>query len=218
MKIAPSILSCDFSRLGEEIVAVKEGGADWIHVDVMDGHFVPNITIGPVITRGARRSTDLPLDVHLMIENPEDYLQSFAEAGATFMTVHAEVCADLATTVNQIHSLGVKAGVAINPETGLEAIAGVLEELDLLVIMSVNPGFGGQAYIPGSTEKVAEARGLLDEYSSSAELEVDGGVDDTNAAALQAAGASVLVAGSAIYGHPDGPETGVKTIREALLS
>ena len=211
MKIAPSILSCDFSRLGE-------GGADWIHVDVMDGHFVPNITIGPVITRGARCSTELPLDVHLMIETPERYLQSFAEAGATFMTVHVEVCPDLIATVGQIHSLGVKAGVALNPETSLEEIDDVLGELDLLVIMSVNPGFGGQAYIPGSTEKVAQARRLLDRYGSPAELEVDGGVDANNAADLQAAGASVLVAGSAIYGHPEGPGAGVRTIREALLS
>ena len=218
MKIAPSILSCDFSRLGEEIGAVDEGGADWIHVDVMDGHFVPNITIGPVITRGARCSTELPLDVHLMIETPERYLQSFAEAGATFMTVHAEVCPDLIATVGQIHSLGVKAGVALNPETSLEEIDDVLGELDLLVIMSVNPGFGGQAYIPGSTEKVAQARRLLDRYGSPAELEVDGGIDANNAADLQAAGASVLVAGSAIYGHPEGPGAGVRTIREALLS
>ena len=214
MKIAPSILSCDFSRLGEEIGAVNEGGADWIHVDVMDGH----ITIGPVITRGARCSTELPLDVHLMIETPERYLQSFAEAGATFMTVHVEVCPDLIATVGQIHSLGVKAGVALNPETSLEEIDDVLGELDLLVIMSVNPGFGGQAYIPGSTEKVAQARRLLDRYGSPAELEVDGGVDANNAADLQAAGASVLVAGSAIYGHPEGPGAGVRTIREALLS
>ncbi|MEC7739402.1 MAG: ribulose-phosphate 3-epimerase, partial [Gemmatimonadota bacterium] len=188
------------------------------HVDVMDGHFVPNITIGPVITRGARCSTELPLDVHLMIETPERYLQSFAEAGATFMTVHAEVCPDLIATVGQIHSLGVKAGVALNPETSLEEIDDVLGELDLLVIMSVNPGFGGQAYIPGSTEKVAQARRLLDRYGSPAELEVDGGVDANNAADLQAAGASVLVAGSAIYGHPEGPGAGVRTIREALLS
>ena len=195
MKIAPSILSCDFSRLGEEIRAVEAGGADWIHVDVMDGHFVPNITIGPVITKGARCSTDLPLDVHLMIESPEEYLESFVEAGATFITIHVEACRNLTDTLDRIHSLGVKAGVAINPETPLEEIGRVLRQLDLLVIMSVNPGFSGQGYIPGSTEKVAAARSLLDRQNSSAELEVDGGVGASNAADLQSAGASVLVAG-----------------------
>ncbi len=218
MKIAPSILSCDFSRLGEEIRAVEAGGADWIHVDVMDGHFVPNITIGPVITKGARRSTDLPLDVHLMIESPEEYLESFVEAGATFITIHVEACRNLTDTLDRIHSLGVKAGVAINPETPLEEIGRVLRQLDLLVIMSVNPGFGGQGYIPGSTEKVAAARSLLDRQNSSAELEVDGGVGASNAADLQSAGASVLVAGSAVYRHPEGPGAGVRTIREALIS
>lgn len=218
MKIAPSILSCDFSRLGEEIRAVEAGGADWIHVDVMDGHFVPNITIGPVITKGARCSTDLPLDVHLMIESPEEYLESFVEAGATFITIHVEACRNLTDTLDRIHSLGVKAGVAINPETPLEEIGRVLRQLDLLVIMSVNPGFGGQGYIPGSTEKVAAARSLLDRQNSSAELEVDGGVGASNAADLQSAGASVLVAGSAVYRHPEGPGAGVRTIREALIS
>ncbi|MCH2464940.1 MAG: ribulose-phosphate 3-epimerase [Gemmatimonadetes bacterium] len=218
MKIAPSILSCDFSRLGEEIRAVEAGGADWIHVDVMDGHFVPNITIGPVITKGARRSTDLPLDVHLMIESPEEYLESFVEAGATFITIHVEACRNLTDTLDRIHSLGVKAGVAINPETPLEEIGRVLRQLDLLVIMSVNPGFSGQGYIPGSTEKVAAARSLLDRQNSSAELEVDGGVGASNAADLQSAGASVLVAGSAVYRHPEGPGAGVRTIREALIS
>ena len=218
MKIAPSILSCDFSRLGEEIRAVEAGGADWIHVDVMDGHFVPNITIGPVITKGARCSTDLPLDVHLMIESPEEYLESFVEAGATFITIHVEACRNLTDTLDRIHSLGVKAGVAINPEPPLEEIGRVLRQLDLLVIMSVNPGFSGQGYIPGSTEKVAAARSLLDRQNSSAELEVDGGVGASNAADLQSAGASVLVAGSAVYRHPEGPGAGVRTIREALIS
>ena len=217
MKIAPSILSCDFSRLGQEIGLVADGGADWIHVDVMDGHFVPNITIGPVVTRGARSATTLPLDVHLMIETPERYLKSFAEAGATFITVHAEACPNLIGTVKEIHELGVKAGVALNPESDLVEIADVIERLDLLVIMSVNPGFGGQAYIPASTEKVAAARSLLDKYHSRAELEVDGGVDEGNAAGLQEAGASVLVAGSAVYQHPEGPGAGVQAIRNALV-
>ena len=216
MKIAPSILSCDFARLADEIRAAEEGGADWIHVDVMDGHFVPNITIGPVITAGARRSTGLPLDVHLMIEEPERYLEVFVTAGADYVTVHAEACSDLGGTAERIRSLGARPGVALNPATPLEAVSDVVPALDLLVIMSVKPGFGGQVYIPGSTAKVAEARALLDRLGSSAELEVDGGVDAANAAEIQAAGASVLVAGSAVYGHPEGAGRGVRTIRAAL--
>jgi ribulose-phosphate 3-epimerase len=213
MKIAPSILSCDFGRLAEEIRAVESGGADWIHVDVMDGHFVPNISIGPVITAAARRSTQLPLDVHLMIEAPERYLEAFARAGASGLTVHQEVCADLANTLARIRSLGVKAGVAVNPATPLESIRDVLTEVDLLLVMSVNPGFGGQAYIASSTEKVRRARQLLDALGSSAELEVDGGVDARNAGDLARAGATVLVAGSAVYHHPEGAARGVEAIR-----
>jgi ribulose-phosphate 3-epimerase len=213
MKIAPSILSCDFGRLAEEIHAVESGGADWIHVDVMDGHFVPNISIGPVITAAARRSTDLPLDVHLMIDAPERYLEAFAKAGASVLTVHQEVCPDLANTVASIHALGVKAGVALNPATPLEPIRDVLTEIDLLLVMSVNPGFGGQAYIASSTEKVRRARRLLDALGSSAELEVDGGVDARNAGELVRAGATVLVAGSAVYHHPEGAARGVEAIR-----
>jgi ribulose-phosphate 3-epimerase len=214
-KIAPSILSCDFAKLADEIRAVEAGGADWIHVDVMDGHFVPNITIGPVIAAAARRSTALPLDVHLMIEAPEKYLQAFAEAGASVLTVHQEVCADLASTVSRIRALGVKAGVAVNPATSLETVRHVLPDLDLLLVMSVNPGFGGQAYIPTSTDKVRRARVLLDEMGSSAELEVDGGVDAGNAGELARAGATVLVAGSAIYRHPEGASRGVEAIRRS---
>jgi ribulose-phosphate 3-epimerase len=214
-KIAPSILSCDFAKLADEIRAVEAGGADWIHVDVMDGHFVPNITIGPVIAAAARRSTALPLDVHLMIEAPEKYLQAFAEAGASVLTVHQEVCADLASTVSRIRALGVKAGVAVNPATSLETVRHVLPDLDLLLVMSVNPGFGGQAYIPTSTDKLRRARVLLDEMGSSAELEVDGGVDAGNAGELARAGATVLVAGSAIYRHPEGASRGVEAIRRS---
>jgi ribulose-phosphate 3-epimerase len=214
-KIAPSILSCDFSRLAEEIRAVEAGGADWIHVDVMDGHFVPNITIGPVITEGARRSTRLPLDVHLMIERPERYLEAFAKAGADFLTVHHETCPDLAGTVARIHELGVKAGVAVNPATSLDAVRHVLADLDLLVIMSVNPGFGGQSYIPTSTEKVGVARRMLDEAGSRAELEVDGGIDTGNAGMVAAMGATVLVAGSAVYRHAAGAAEGVRAVRRS---
>ena len=216
VKIAPSILSCDFSRLAEEIRAAEAGGADWVHVDVMDGHFVPNITIGPVITAAARRSTDLPLDVHLMIEQPERYLEVFAKAGADVLTVHQEVCPDLPRTVERIKALGVRAGVAVNPATALESIRHVASDLDLLLVMSVNPGFGGQAYIEGSTEKIARARRLLDEIGSEAELEVDGGVDAGNAAEVVGAGATVVVAGSAVYGHPGGASEGVRAIRRSL--
>jgi ribulose-phosphate 3-epimerase len=216
MKIAPSILSADFSRLGEEIRAVEEGGADWIHIDVMDGHFVPNITIGPVVTRGARRATDLPLDVHLMIEEPDRYLEAFVEAGAHVVTVHQEACRHLHRTLARIRELGARAGVALNPATPLESVRDVLADLDLLLVMSVNPGFGGQRFIPGSAERVRRARALLDEIGSSAELEVDGGVDAGNAAELVRAGATVLVAGSAVYAHPAGAAAGVRAIREAL--
>ena len=216
MKIAPSILSCDFSRLADEIQAVEAGGADWIHIDVMDGHFVPNITIGPVITEGARRATTLPLDVHLMIEQPDRYLEAFASAGADIITVHQEACRHLHRTVERIHQLDVRAGVAINPATPVEAVREVLPLVDLLLVMSVNPGFGGQSYIPSSSDKLRRARALLDEIDSTAELEVDGGVDAGNAAAIAQAGASVLVAGSAVYCHADGPAAGVRAIRNAL--
>ena len=216
MKIAPSILSCDFGRLAEEIQAVEAGGADWIHVDVMDGHFVPNITIGPIITEGARRATDLPLDVHLMIENPDRYLEAFASAGADILTVHQEACPRLHRTLGKIRELGMRAGVAVNPATPLEAVREVLVDIDLLVIMSVNPGFGGQSFIPGTSDKLRRARAMLVDAGSSAELEVDGGVDSSNAAAIAAAGASVLVAGSAVYGYEGGAAAGVRAIREAV--
>ena len=216
MKIAPSILSCDFSRLADEIQTVESGGADWIHVDVMDGHFVPNITIGPIITAGARKATDLPIDVHLMIEQPDRYLEAFVDAGADWLTVHAEACTHLHRTVQRIRELGARAGVAINPATPLASLTDVVPYIDLLLVMSVNPGFGGQSYISTSTTKVRDARTLLDEIGSTAELEVDGGVDAGNVGELQAAGASVVVAGSAVYGHVDGAAAGVRLIRDAL--
>ena len=216
MKIAPSILSCDFSRLADEIQTVESGGADWIHVDVMDGHFVPNITIGPIITAGARKATDLPLDVHLMIEQPDRYLEAFVDAGADWLTVHAEACTHLHRTVQRIRELGARAGVAINPATPLASLTDVVPYIDLLLVMSVNPGFGGQSYISASTAKVRDARTLLDEMGSTAELEVDGGVDAGNVGELQAAGASVVVGGSAVYGHVDGAAAGVRLIRDAL--
>ena len=215
-RIAPSILSADFGRLAEEIAAVEAGGADWIHVDVMDGHFVPNITIGPVVTEGARRATDLPLDVHLMIEEPDRYLEAFVAAGASVLTVHQEACRHLHRTLTHIRELGAKAGVALNPATPLASVQDVLPQIDLLLVMSVNPGFGGQSYIEASTEKVRSARAMLDEVGSDALIEIDGGVDAGNAAAIASAGADVLVAGSAVYGHPEGPAQGVRAIRGAL--
>tara|TARA_Y100001970_G_scaffold293694_1_gene442415 strand:+ start:2580 stop:3236 length:657 start_codon:yes stop_codon:yes gene_type:complete len=215
MKIAPSILSADFARLSDEIEVIEEGGAEWVHVDVMDGHFVPNITIGPLIVDAARRSTNLPLDVHLMIENPDHYLEAFVQAGADIVTVHQEACTHLHRTIQKIHELGAKAGVALNPGTSLETIRDVLPYLDLLLVMSVNPGFGGQSYIEESTAKLGRARAMLDEVGSDAELEVDGGVGVSNVEEIVSAGASVVVAGSAVYGHPDGAAAGVRAIRSA---
>ncbi len=216
MRIAPSVLSCDFGRLADEIAAAEKGGADWIHVDVMDGHFVPNLTVGPLITRAARRATKLPLDVHLMIEAPDRYLGAFADAGADLLTVHQEACPHLHRTLQSIRELGVRAGVALNPGTPLDSVLDVLTGADLLLVMSVNPGFGGQAYIPASAGKVRRARELLDGAGSDAELEVDGGVDPGNVAELAAAGATVLVAGSAVYGHPAGAQAGIRALRTAL--
>ncbi|MDZ7780009.1 MAG: ribulose-phosphate 3-epimerase [Gemmatimonadota bacterium] len=213
MKIAPSILSSDFGRLADEVGAAEDGGADWIHVDVMDGHFVPNLTIGPVVVAGARAATTLPLDVHLMIEDPDRYLEAFVEAGADVLTVHAEACTHLHRTLQRIRQLGVKAGVALNPATPLGAVEEVAEDIDLLLVMSVNPGFGGQAFIPRSIDKVTRARRMLEAAQSTAYVEVDGGVDASNAGALVRAGASVLVAGSAVYGHAQGPAAGIQAIR-----
>ena len=215
MKIAPSILSADFARLSDEIGGIEEGGAEWVHVDVMDGHFVPNITIGPLIVDAARRSTNLPLDVHLMIKNPDHYVEAFVKAGADIVTVHQEACTHLHRTIQKIHELGAKAGVALTPGPSLEAIRDVLPYLDLLLVMSVNPGFGGQSYIEASTAKLGRARAMLDEVGSDAELEVDGGVGVSNVEEIVNAGASVVVAGSAVYGHPDGAAAGVRAIRSA---
>ncbi len=203
IKIAPSILSADFARLGEEIKAVEAAGADVIHVDVMDGHFVPNITIGPLIVEAARRSTKLPLDVHLMIENPERYVADFAKAGADYLVVHAETGYHLHRLVQSIKELKVKAGVSLNPATPLSALDHILPDLDLVLIMSVNPGFGGQSYIPSATPKIKALRKRIDELGLKVEIEVDGGVKPGNAAEIIAAGADILVAGSAVYGTKD---------------
>ncbi|WP_229752922.1 ribulose-phosphate 3-epimerase [Deinococcus aerophilus] len=213
MKLAPSILSCDFTRLGEELSAIA--GADWAHVDVMDGAFVPNISFGMPILAAARRASNLPMDVHLMIERPERYLKEFAAAGADSLTVHVEATPHVHRAVQQIRELGKRAGVTLNPGTPLEAVRPVLGDVDLVLVMSVNPGFGGQKFIPHSLERIRTLRRWLDELGSEAELQVDGGVSPTNARAVVAAGASVLVAGSAVYGR-DGAQAGLERLREAL--
>lgn len=202
-KIAPSILSADFARLGDEIRAVAAGGADYIHVDVMDGHFVPNITIGPLVVEAARRVTDLPLDVHLMIENPDCYIPEFAKAGADIIVVHAEATRHLHRSLQLIKSLGKKAGVSLNPATPLSCLEHVLGDLDLVLLMTVNPGFGGQSYIEACTPKIRHLRQMLDERGLETELEVDGGVKTDNIARIAHAGADVFVAGSAVFGSQD---------------
>lgn len=202
-KIAPSILSADFSRLGDEIRAVEAAGADYIHIDVMDGHFVPNITIGPLIVEAARKVTTLPLDVHLMIENPDRFIADFAAAGADIIVVHAEATNHLHRTVQLIKSFGKKAGVSLNPATSLTALDYILEELDLLLLMTVNPGFGGQSFIEACLPKIHSLRAMLDRRGCEAELEVDGGVKPANIARISHAGADVFVAGSAVFGASD---------------
>jgi ribulose-phosphate 3-epimerase len=202
-KIAPSILSADFSRLGDEICAVEAAGADYIHIDVMDGHFVPNITIGPLIVKAARKVTALPLDVHLMIENPDFYIPDFAAAGADIIVVHAETGNHLHRTVQLIKSLGKKAGVSLNPATSLNVLDYVLEDLDLVLLMTVNPGFGGQSFIEACLPKIHSLRAMLDRRGSEAELEVDGGIKPSNITRVAHAGANVFVAGSAVFGSSD---------------
>ncbi|WP_318504862.1 ribulose-phosphate 3-epimerase [Bacillus sp. T3] len=203
VKIAPSILSADFSKLGEEIKDVERGGADYIHVDVMDGHFVPNITIGPLIVEAIRPVTKLPLDVHLMIENPDQYIEAFAKAGADYLTVHVEACRHLHRTISYIKSFGVKAGVVLNPATPVETIQHIIEDVDMVLFMTVNPGFGGQAFIPSVLPKIRQLKELIDAKGLDVEIEVDGGVNVETAKLCIDAGANVLVAGSAVYNQAD---------------
>lgn len=217
VRIAPSILSADFTRLGEQIREAEEGGADWIHVDVMDGHFVPNITIGPMIAAAAKRSTSLPIDVHLMIERPERYVDAFADAGADYLTVHVETSPHLHRTVQRIRERGVRPGVTLNPATPLESIVEILPFVDLVLLMSVNPGFGGQSYIPGSTARIARVRAMLDARGlDHVELQVDGGVAPDTAAEVAAAGATVVVAGSAVYNARGTVAENVRRLREVM--
>ena len=214
VKIAPSVLSADFGVLAAEIAKV-EAEADLLHVDVMDGHFVPNLTVGPLVVEAIRRRTRVPLDVHLMIQNPERYISAFAKAGSTYLTVHAEVCPHLHRTIQQIREAGVKPGVALNPSTSLHTVENVLDQVDLILIMSVNPGFGGQSFIPFVLKKIEEMGRRLHRAEPRPELEVDGGIKIENCRAIAEAGASILVAGSAIFGAPD-PRSAIVKMREQV--
>ncbi len=203
LMIAPSILSADFSRLGDEVRAVEAAGADVIHVDVMDGHFVPNITIGPLVVKAVRAVTDLPVDVHLMITSPDRYIDDFIDAGADWVTVHVEACTHLHRTLASIRARGKKAGAVLNPATSLSTLDYVLGEVDLVMLMSVNPGFGGQSFIGSAVEKTRQLRQMLDRVNPGAGIEVDGGIGPATIGPMAAAGANIFVAGSAIYGQPD---------------
>ena len=213
-QLAPSILSADFAHLARDVAAVEAGGADLIHVDVMDGHFVPNLTIGPTVVRAIRRVAKVPLDVHLMIANPDDYLKAYVVAGAAMLSVHAEVLPHLHRTVAAIKELGAKAGVALNPSTSITAIEDVAADLDVVLVMSVNPGFGGQRFIPHTIAKIRRVRELLDRTNSRAAIEVDGGIDLETIGEVVAAGATLLVAGHAVFGRGD-PTAATRALRRA---
>jgi ribulose-phosphate 3-epimerase len=211
--IAPSILSADFARLGDEVKAVEQAGADWIHVDVMDGHYVPNITIGPVVVEALRKVTELPLDVHLMIEDADKYIGEFISAGSDIITVHVEACTHLNRTIQLIKEQDVKAGVVLNPATPLSSLEEILHEIDMVLLMSVNPGFGGQKFIPSMVDKIQNLSDIMSNYENPIELEVDGGINSENVGDIKEAGASVLVAGSAIFNSKDYKKA-IKSLRE----
>jgi ribulose-phosphate 3-epimerase len=216
VKLAPSILSADFARLGEQIDEVARAGADYIHVDVMDGHFVPNITIGAPVVASIRPVTSLPLDVHLMIERPERYISDFVRVGADIITVHVEACPRLQRTIRLIKELGARAGVSLNPPTPLSAVEEFIPHVDLVLIMSVNPGFGGQSFIPETLLRIANMRKILDDRGLSAELEVDGGINADNAPDIVKAGANVLVAGNSVFRAKEGISRALRRLREAV--
>jgi ribulose-phosphate 3-epimerase len=215
--IAPSILSADFAALGDAVAMVQRGGADLIHVDVMDGHFVPNITIGVPVVQSIRRVVNVPLDVHLMITDPDKYIDGFAQAGAAMMSVHVEVLPHLHRTVHAIKALGVKAGVVLNPATPIGVLEDIAGDVDYVLVMSVNPGFGGQTFIPRSESKVREVRALLDRAGNGAPVEIDGGIDTHNVGRVVSAGARIIVAGSAVFHSPD-PERATRELKAAALA
>jgi ribulose-phosphate 3-epimerase len=215
--IAPSILSADFTRLGEEIKAVEAAGADWIHIDVMDGHFAPNITIGPLVVKAAKRVTDLPLDVHLMIEKPERYIQAFADAGSDLISVQVETCVHLNRTIQMIKETGAKAGVVLNPSTPLSTLDWELENVYHVMLMSVNPGFGGQNFIPSCLDKIIDLKKTIDEKKIETLIEIDGGVNENTISEISAAGADIFVAGSAIFKSPDYNKS-IATFRRILTA
>jgi ribulose-phosphate 3-epimerase len=216
MKIAPSILSANFAELGKEIKDVENGGADYIHIDVMDGHFVPNITMGPMVVKAVRPLTDLPLDVHLMIEHPDNYIEAFADAGADYITVHVEVAPHLHRTIQLIKSKGVKAGVVLNPATPAEWVKPILSEIDMVLLMTVNPGFGGQSFISSVVPKIRQIRSWAVDMNPSLEIEVDGGINPETAAICAEAGADVFVAGSAVYNQTD-RGAAIQELRKSFL-